>query len=335
MHQAVCAGVGDGDERERRPGACLLVLFDLGAEVQIGEDVAVEHHEALVEHRLGELQRPRRPARFGLLDEAQAQAHGGAVTKHVAHAGGQKAARHDHVIDAVPAEPLEHEGDEGTVHQRHHRLGNGGGERAQAFALAPHENDRLHQRAASCAPSAGAVCGGVSLCGALARGSPCAPRASRDRGRRPMPSYTSPAARIAAGSRALRPSTTTLPAIACATVRQSSSRNSGHSVTSTTASASVAASSAEEAKEMPLTSSRACSSATGSYAVTRAPSAFRRAASTSEEASRMSSVCGLKARPNSATRLPGSSPRCFCSLAITRRFCSSLTSMTAVSSWKW
>ena len=49
----------------------------------------------------------------------------------------------------------------------------------------------------------------------------------------------------------------------------------------------------------------------------------------------MSSVFGLKANPSSAMRLPTRPPRCFWSLAITRRFCSSLTSITAVSSWKW
>ena len=49
----------------------------------------------------------------------------------------------------------------------------------------------------------------------------------------------------------------------------------------------------------------------------------------------MSSVFALKASPSSVTRLPTSDPRCFWSLPITRRFCSSLTSITAVSSWKW
>ena len=49
----------------------------------------------------------------------------------------------------------------------------------------------------------------------------------------------------------------------------------------------------------------------------------------------MSSVFGLKARPSSATSLPTSDPRCFWSLDMTRRFCSSLTSITALSSWKW
>ena len=48
----------------------------------------------------------------------------------------------------------------------------------------------------------------------------------------------------------------------------------------------------------------------------------------------MSSVLGLNASPSSATRLPTSDPRCFESFEITRRFCSSLTSITEVSSWK-
>jgi hypothetical protein len=49
----------------------------------------------------------------------------------------------------------------------------------------------------------------------------------------------------------------------------------------------------------------------------------------------MSSVFALNASPSSVTVVPTSDPRCFCSFAITRRFWSSLTSMTAVSSWKW
>ena len=120
-----------------------------------------------------------------------------------------------------------------------------------------------------------------------------------------------------------------------ATSAQSSSANSGHSVTSTTASAPSMACSAESEKSTPDMSPRAASSATGSYARTRAPSACSRPASTSEEASRMSSVLGLNASPSSAISLPTSEPRCFWSLEITRRFWSSLTSITAVRSWKW
>ena len=49
----------------------------------------------------------------------------------------------------------------------------------------------------------------------------------------------------------------------------------------------------------------------------------------------MSSVLALKASPSRPISLPTSEPRCFWSFPIVRRFCSSFTSMTAVSSWKW
>ena len=49
----------------------------------------------------------------------------------------------------------------------------------------------------------------------------------------------------------------------------------------------------------------------------------------------MSSVFGLNASPSSATVLPRSGPTCRFSFPITRRFCSSFTSITAESSWKW
>jgi hypothetical protein len=49
----------------------------------------------------------------------------------------------------------------------------------------------------------------------------------------------------------------------------------------------------------------------------------------------MSSVFGLNASPRQRDSLPTSEPEVLLELAITRRFCSSLTSMTALSSWKW
>jgi len=112
-----------------------------------------------------------------------------------------------------------------------------------------------------------------------------------------------------------------------------SSRSCGHSVTITAASAPVTVSSGESQNVTPWRMSLA--SATGSHARTSAPSASSRDASTIEGASRMSSVFGLNASPRSATVFPRSDPRCFLSLLITRRFCSSLTSITAFSSWKW
>ena len=49
----------------------------------------------------------------------------------------------------------------------------------------------------------------------------------------------------------------------------------------------------------------------------------------------MSSVLALNASPSIAILRPRSGPRCRSSLPTTRRFCSSFTSITDVSSWKW
>ena len=49
----------------------------------------------------------------------------------------------------------------------------------------------------------------------------------------------------------------------------------------------------------------------------------------------MSSVSGLKARPEQRDLLADQRAEVLLSLPITRRFCSSLTSITALSSWKW
>src|SRR5207302_10798809 len=121
--------------------------------------------------------------------------------------------------------------DDRAVHQREQRLWDRGGQGAQAGALAPDEDERLHQG-------------------------------------RPIPSYVSPAARTATGSRALRPSTTSEPPIASAARLQSSPTSSGHSVTRTAASAPARASRAVCENSTPGMSSRARSSATGPYACT-------------------------------------------------------------------
>ena len=115
-------------------------------DVEVGEDVAVEHQEALVEQVLGELQRPARAERLGLLDVAQPHAVRAAVAEHVADAAGEEAAGHDHVVHAVAAQPLEHEGDERAVDERHDRLRDRRGQRPQPRPLAAGEDQRLHLR---------------------------------------------------------------------------------------------------------------------------------------------------------------------------------------------
>ena len=110
-------------------------------------------------------------------------------------------------------------------------------------------------------------------------------------------------------------------------------RSSDHSVTITAASAPRTASATEST--IRTARGRTAPSATGSQPRTSAFSAIRRFASTIDGASRMSSVFGLNASPSRAIFLPRSEPRWRVSLPITRRFCSSFTSITDESSWKW
>jgi hypothetical protein len=121
------------------------VLAQLGGEVHIGEDVAVEHEEALVEQLLGVLERAAGPQRRRLFDVAQPDAHRGPVAEHRAHPVGHEPAGEDDVVDAVPTQPLDHVGDERAVHQGHDRLGHGGGERPQPRPLPAGEDQRLHK----------------------------------------------------------------------------------------------------------------------------------------------------------------------------------------------
>ena len=146
-HEAVGRGVLDGREGQRRPGVAGVMERELRGHVEVREHVAVEHQEALVEQRLGELQRSARAQRLRLLDVAQADPVAAAVAEHVAHAGREEPARHDHVVDAVTAQPVEHEGDERPVDQRHDRLGDGRGQGPQARPLAAGEDQCLHRSA--------------------------------------------------------------------------------------------------------------------------------------------------------------------------------------------
>src|SRR5207237_7590193 len=124
--------------------------------------------------------------------------------------------------------------EEGPAREGHDGLRHRQRERPQAGPLPAGEHERLHQR-------------------------------------RPMPSYVKPAPFMSFSSRKLRPSTTSGFAIRRFTSpAQSSSRNSGHSVTSTAPSAPSSASSAVGEIVAPATSSRGRSAATGSYTRTLA-----------------------------------------------------------------
>ena len=122
-----------------------LVLGELRIEIDVGEDVAVQHQEALVEQVPGEPQRAAGPERVGLLDVTDAYPELLPVAQHAPHAVGHEPARQDHLVDAVPSEPVDHERDVRAVGQRDDRLGDRRGQRPQPRSLAAGEDQRLHR----------------------------------------------------------------------------------------------------------------------------------------------------------------------------------------------
>ena len=132
-------------QRERHARAGALVVRELGRQVHVAEDVAVQDEQPLLEHALveGEPHRARRAERL-LLDHV-AQAHAVVdVAQHLAHPVRHEAAREDHLVDAVAVQPVEHERQEGPPGERHHGLGGRVGERPQPGSLPAREHECLH-----------------------------------------------------------------------------------------------------------------------------------------------------------------------------------------------
>ena len=130
---------GDGGQR-----SALLVEADHGREVDIGEHVARDHEERLVElvarvaHRAGGAQ----GRLLGGVHHPHAEL--GPVAEVRADGVGHEGHGHDDVVEAVllqqPHDVLHHR----PVGQRDHRLGLVRRERSEAGALAPGHDDRLH-----------------------------------------------------------------------------------------------------------------------------------------------------------------------------------------------
>ena len=114
-------------------------------------DVAVEDHEAVAEQALvgREPDRARGAERLVLLDVADRRPARDRVAERRAQVLGPEAAGHDHLVDPVAAEPVDHVADERAVDERQRRLRLGQRQRPQARALAADEDhERLHQRRA-------------------------------------------------------------------------------------------------------------------------------------------------------------------------------------------
>ena len=111
-----------------------------GGQVEVGEDVAVQGEEAIVElgaERVGgEADRARGAQRARLGDVADPGATAVLVAaERLAQHVGQEAAGEHHLPHAVPGQPLDHVGEERPVDQGQRRLGHGLGERPQPRPL--------------------------------------------------------------------------------------------------------------------------------------------------------------------------------------------------------
>ena len=151
----------------------LVVEVDDRAEVDVGEHVAGDHEEALVElvhgvaHRAGGAERRL----LGGVDHAHAEL--GAVAEVGADGVGQEGDGDDDLVEAVPLQQVDDVLHHRPVDQRQHRLGRVRGERAQPGALAAGHDHGLHRAEPTLAAG-----------GPAARPSRSAARADRDVQRR-------------------------------------------------------------------------------------------------------------------------------------------------------
>jgi hypothetical protein len=144
LDEAVGRGIGDGGEHERRRRARAPVALDDGRQVHVGQHVSVEDDGRVVEPRLRVLDRAAGAERRLLHGVADALAEAGAVAEDGAHPVGLVGDREDDVLHAHLAQQVELVAQEGPVHHRHHRLGQGERERPQPRALASGEDYRAH-----------------------------------------------------------------------------------------------------------------------------------------------------------------------------------------------
>ena len=149
VDEPVGGGVLDRVQAEGRPRPALAVGAQQRGQVEVGENVAVEGEEALVQAVAklvgGEADRAGGAAPLGLdhvgdRDPGSLLLAGQRLAQHV----GQEAAGEDDLGYAVARQPLDHVGEEGPVDQRQRRLRHGLGQRSQPRPLPTYQDDRLH-----------------------------------------------------------------------------------------------------------------------------------------------------------------------------------------------
>ena len=131
-------------ERDRGRRAGVAVGLHERAEVDVGEHVAGDHEERVVELVDGVAHRTGGAEGRVLGGVTHADAEVGAVTEVVADLVGEERHGDDDVVEAVLREQVDDVLHHRLVGQRHHRFRRVAGERAQAGALTTGQDDCLH-----------------------------------------------------------------------------------------------------------------------------------------------------------------------------------------------
>ena len=132
-------------QRDRRGGVGVAVRLHEHGEIDVGEHVARDHEEGVVELRRGVAHRSRGAERRVLGRVAHPHAEVGAVAEVVADLVGEERHRDHDVVEAVQREQRDDVLHHRLVHERDHRLGLVARERSQAGALTAREDDGLHR----------------------------------------------------------------------------------------------------------------------------------------------------------------------------------------------
>ena len=145
-YDAVARGVVDGRQRDRCLGPRRPMEQDQLIDGEVGEHIAVEYEERLVDPGVlgGESDGPGGVERLGLDGVVEGDSGAATVGIGVAERVGQEAEREHHLFDAVGGEVSDHVLDHGPVHDRQHLLREIRCERAQPRPEAPDQYHGAH-----------------------------------------------------------------------------------------------------------------------------------------------------------------------------------------------
>ena len=148
-HHAVLRRIRLAAQHQRGQRAALSMERRGFGQVQVGQAVAGEHGEGLIQHLARLTHAAGGAQRRGLHKPAQAHAQRRAVAKVIQNRVGLIAQRGGDLRHAVGGQQLDGILHDGPVHQPHHRLRAIAGQRSQARALAARHDDRLHENSTS------------------------------------------------------------------------------------------------------------------------------------------------------------------------------------------